>query len=154
MFKFSVFDLWWGFSLRVLPVWGTLLCWGSGSYFLPHLMEALNFYHFKNFLMHPLFILFFVCFFFFSPCFFGCFHLDNYGSHGSTFNSVPELSELSLFSFFLHTPLFHLLPPFYLHLIGSFSFSVILLLVPSRVFLISVIALIITALLFLISLDT
>ena len=65
VFKFSVFDLWWCFSFRVLPVWGRLLCWGSGNYILPHLMEATNFYHFKHFLMHSFFILFFSFFLFY-----------------------------------------------------------------------------------------
>ena len=53
--------------------------------------------------------------------------------------------------FFSHPTVFHLFPPFCLHLISSFSVSFSLLLVPSRVLIISVIALIITAWFFFIS---
>ena len=59
-----------------------------------------------------------------------------------TFNIVPEVSEVVLTYnfFFLFSSPFHLFPPFYLlpHLSSA---SVILLLVPSRVLLMSVIAL-------------
>ena len=44
-------------SRWVHPVWNSPVCWDSGSYFLPHLMEVLNFYLFKNFLKaHPFFL--------------------------------------------------------------------------------------------------
>ena len=67
----------------------------------------------------------------------------SYDSNVGAFNIVPEVSEGVLISFnssFLFSSLLHLFPPFYL-LAHLSSASVILLLVPSRVLLISFIAL-------------
>ena len=77
--------------------------------------------------------------------FFGLLHLDTYDSHGRAFYIVPEFSKIFLLSFlFFCTPTgFHLFPSFYLHLISSFSVSVILSLLSFKVLLISVKSLII-----------
>ena len=83
------------------------------------------------------------------------FFWDSYDSNVGAFNIVPEVYEIvliSFISFFFFPSLFHLFLLFYLlpHFILS-SASVILLLVPSREFLISCIALFIIYWLFVIS---
>ena len=85
--------------------------------------------------------------------FFGLLHLDTYDSHGRAFYIVPEFSNIFLLSFlFFCTPtVFHLFPSFYLHLISSFSVSVILRLLSFKVLLISLKSLIIITWLFFIS---
>ena len=112
----------------IYPVWDSLGFLDLGGYFLPHFREVFNYYLLKYFLMAFLFVLFF---------------WDSYYSNVGAFNIVPEVSEVVLISFnsfFLFSSLLQLLPPFYLspHLSAT---SVILLLVPSRVLLISIIAL-------------
>ena len=71
------------------------------------------------------------------------FFWDFYDSNVGASDIVPDVSEVVFISFnyfFLFSSLLHLFPPFYLPLNLS-SASVILLLVPSRLLLISVIAL-------------
>ena len=104
-------------------------------------MEVLNFYVFKSFLMPPHFFSFLI-FSIWTPMILMVGHL---------ILSQNSQSFSKHFSFLLaHPTVFHLFPLFHLHH-SSFSVSVILLLFPSRVLLISVISLIIAALLFFIS---
>ena len=118
----------WGVLPWIYPVWDSLGFLDLGGYFLPHFREVFNYYLLKYFHMAFLFVLFF---------------WDSYDSNVGAFDIVPEVSEVVLISFnsfFPFSSLLQLLPPFYLspHLSAT---SVILLLVPSRVFLISFIAL-------------
>ena len=111
-----------------LSYWNSLGFLDLGDYFLPHFREVFNYYVLKYFLMAFLFVFFF---------------WDSYDSHVGAFNIVLVVSEaflISFNSFFHFSSLLHLFPPFYLlpHLSSA---SIILLLVPSRVFLISFIAL-------------
>ena len=102
-------------------LFGTLGFLDLGGYFLPHFREVFNYYLLKYFLMAFLFVIFF---------------WDSYDSNVGVFNIVPEISEVVLISFnsFISTILSSTSLILY-------SASVILLLVPSRVLLISVIAL-------------
>ena len=99
-----------------------------GGYFLPHFRKVFNYYLLKYFLMAFLFVFFF---------------WDSYDSNVGAFDIVPEVSEVVLFSF---NSFFPLSASFISTILCSTSLilssaSVILLLVPYRVFLISVIAL-------------
>ena len=111
----------------VYPVWDFPGFLDLGDYFLPHFRENFN-YYLKYFLMVFLFVFFF---------------WDSYDSNVGTFNIVPDVSEIVLIffnSFFF--VLFSLSVSFISTIQSSTSLilssaSVILLLVPSRVFLIS-----------------
>ena len=110
----------------VYSVWDSLGFLDLGDYFLPHFREVFNYYLFKYFLM---------------PVLFDFFFWDSYGSDGA-FNMVSELSEIVLISF----NSFFLSASFISTILSSISLflssaSVILLLFPSRVLLVSVIAL-------------
>ena len=99
---------------------------GLGGYFLPPFREVFNYYLLKYFILAFLFVFFW----------------DSYDSNVGVFNIVPEISEVVLISF----DSFFLSGPFISTILSSTSFipssaSCILLLVPSRVLLISVIAL-------------
>ena len=112
----------WGVSPWVYPVWDSLGFLDLGGYFLSHFREVFNYYLLKYFLMAFLFVFFW----------------DSNDSNVGVFNIVSEVSEVVLISFnsFISTILSStslILP----------SASVILLLVPSRVLLISFIALLI-----------
>ena len=113
----------------VYPVKDSLCFLDLIDYFLSHVGEVFNYNFFKNFIN---------AFLFFS------FLWDPYNSNIDTFNIVPKVSEAFLSS--LHSFLFICSSAvifttlFSSSLIHS-SVSVILLLVPSRVFLISVIVL-------------
>ena len=94
------------------------------------MLEVFNYYLLKYFLMAFLFVFFW----------------DSYDSNVGVFNTVPAVSEVVLIFFILFSffPLFHLFLPFYLllHLFYfTYSIFIILLLVLSRVFLISLTAL-------------
>jgi len=108
-------------------LFGTLGFFDLGDYFFPHFREVFNYYVLKYFLMAFLFVFFF---------------WDSYDSNVGAFDIVPEVSEVVLISFnyFFLSVSFISTVLSYTSLILS-SASVILLLVPSRVFLISVIAL-------------
>ena len=96
-----------------------------GGYFLPHFREVLYYYLLKYFLMVFLFVYFF---------------WDSYDLNVGAFNLVPEVSEVVLISF----NSFFLSASFISTILSSTSLIsalVILLLVPSRVLLISAIAL-------------
>ena len=113
-----------GVSPWVYPIWGSLSFLDLGDYFLPHFREVFNYYLLKYFLMVFLFVFFF---------------WDSYDSNVGAFNIVPEVSEVVLISF----NSFFLSASFISTILSStslilFSFSVILLLVPSRVFLITI----------------
>jgi len=98
-----------------------------GGYFLPDFKDVFNYYLLKNFLMDFLFVFFF---------------WDSYDSNVGTFNIVPEVSAVVLISFnsfFLFASCISTILSFTSLVLSSAS--VILLLVPSKVFLISVIAL-------------
>ena len=112
-------------------LFGTLVLLDLDGYFLPHFREVFNYYLLKYFLMIFLFVFFW----------------DSYDSNVGAFNVFPEVSEVVLISFnsFLFFPLcfiyfhhsaFHLIYPIF-----CLSYSEVILLVPSRVLLISVIAL-------------
>ena len=112
-----------------------------GDYFLPHFRKVFNNYLLKYFLMAFLIVFFF---------------WDSYDLNIGAFNIVPEVSEVVLISFnsFFFCPLCFIY--FYSTILSSTSLilssaSVILLLVLSRVFLISFIALFIIDWLFFIS---
>ena len=125
-----------GVSPCVYPVWDSLGFLDLGSYFLPHFREVFNNYHLKYFLMPFLFVFFW----------------DSYDSNVGAFNIVPEVSEVVLISF----NYFFLSVSFISTMLSSTplilsSASVILLLIPSRVLLISVIGLFIIDWLFFIS---
>ena len=117
----------WGVLLWVYPVWDSLGFVDLGDYFLPHFREVFNYYLVKYFFMAFLFIFFF---------------WDSYDSNVGAFGIVPEVSEVVLISlncfFFSVSFISTILSSTSLILSSA---SVILLLVPSRVFLISVIAL-------------
>ena len=117
----------WDVSPWVYPVWDSLGFLDLGDYFLPHFREVFNYYLLKYFLMVFLFVFFF---------------WDSYDSNVGVFNIVPEVSEVVLISF--HS--FFLSVSFISTILSSTSLtlssaSLILLLVPSRVFLNSLIAL-------------
>ena len=120
----------WGVSSWVYPVWDSLVFLDLGDCFLPHFREVLNYFSSSIFFMVFLFVIFF---------------WDSYDLNVGAFNVVPEVSEIVLiyfnyfFSFFLSVSFISTIQ-FSTSLILS-SASVILLLVPSRVFLISFIAL-------------
>ena len=119
----------WGVSPWVYPLWDSLGFLDLGDYFLPHFREVYNYYLFKYFLMVCLSVFFF---------------WDSYNSNVGAFHIVLEVSEIVLISFnsFFFFPLcfiyFYHLPSTSLILSSA---SVILLLAPSRVILISCIAL-------------
>ena len=108
---------------------GTLVFLNLGGYFLLHFRDVFDCYLLKYFLMPFLFVFFF---------------WDTYNLNVGTFSIVPELSEVVLISF----NSFSFSASFISTILSStslilYSASVILLLVPPRVFLISVIALLI-----------
>jgi len=108
----------WGVSPLVYPVWDSLGF--LGDYFLPYFRGVFNYYLLKCFLMVFLFVFFW----------------DSYDSNVGAFNIVPEVSEVVI-SFNLF---FSLSVSFISTILSSpslilFSVPVILLLVPSRVFL-------------------
>ena len=118
-----------GCFARVYPVWDSLGYLDLGDYFLPHFREVFNYYLLKYFLMVFLFVFFF---------------WDSYDSNVGAFNIVPEVSEIVLISF--HSFFFFLSVSFISTILSSTSLIlssgfVILLFVPSRVFLTSFIAL-------------
>ena len=129
----------WGVLLWVYPVWDSLGFLDLDGYFLPHFREVFNYYLLKYFLMPFPFVFFW----------------DNYDLNLGTFNIVPEVSEVVLISFNSFF-FFFLYASFISTILSSISLilssaSVILLLDPWRVFLISFIALFIIYWLFLIS---
>ena len=104
-------------------LFGTLGFLDLGGYFLPHLREVFHYYLIKYFLMALNFVVFF---------------WDSYDSNVGAFNIAPDVSEVvlisfnSFFSFFLSAS-------FISTILSSTSLilssaSIILLLVPSRVF--------------------
>ena len=114
----------WGVLPWVYPVWDSLGFLDLGGYFLPHFGEIFSYYLLEYILMAFLFDFFF---------------WDSYDSNVGAFHIVPEVPEVVLISFFLSVS-------FISTILSSTSLilssaSVILLLVPSRVFLISFIAL-------------
>ena len=117
----------------VYPVWDALGFLDVGGCFLPHIREVFDYYLLKYFLTHFLFVFFF---------------WDTYDSNVGAFNFVPEVSEFVLISFDTFFSFF-LCASFISTILSSTSpilssASVILLLVPSRVLLISITALFIT----------
>ena len=114
-------------------LFGTFGLLDLGGYFLPHFREVFDYYLLQYFLMAFLFVFFF---------------WDTYVSNVGALKIVPEVFEIVvfLFTFFFYFLLFFLLCFLYFHhsifhlIILSFA-SVILLLAPSRAFLISVISL-------------
>ena len=107
-------------------LFGTLGFLDVGDYFLPHFREVFNYYLLKYFLMVFLFVFFW----------------DAYDSNVGAFNFVPEVSQVVLISF----NSFFLSVSFISTILSSTSLtlssaSIFLLLVLSRVFLISVTAL-------------
>ena len=119
----------WGVLPWVYPVWDSLGFLDFSDYFPPRFREVFNYYLLKYFLMVFLLVFFF---------------WDSYDSNIGVCNIVPEVSEVVLISFnyffffplcfiFFYHSIFYLTNPIYA--------SVILLFVPSRVFLISFIAL-------------
>ena len=111
------------------PVWDSLGFLDLGDYLLTHFREVFNYYILKYFLMVFLFVLFF---------------WYSYDLNVGEFNIVPEVSEVVLISF----NSFFLSVSFISTILSSTSLilssaSVIVLLVPSRAFLISFIELII-----------
>ena len=125
----------WHVSPWIYPVWDSLCFLDLINYFLSHIREVLNYTLFKYFLSP-----FLVLFFFWDP----------YHSNVGAFNVVPEVFETVLNSF--HSFFFILLCSSYFHYFifqVTYLFfcsylitcSVILLLIPSGVFLISFIVL-------------
>ena len=113
----------WGILPWVYPVWDSLGFLDLGDYFLPHFRKVFNYYLLKYFLM-----VFLVVFFFW----------DSYDSNVGAFNIVPEVSEVVFISFIFS---FFFSASFISTILSSTSLvlssaSVILLLVPYRVFLI------------------
>ena len=111
----GVFHLW-------FILFGTLCFLDLGDYFLPHFREVFNYFLLKYFLSVFLFVFFF---------------WDSYDSNVVVFHSVPEVSEVVLISF----NSFFLSVSFISTILSSTSLilhsaSIILLLVPCRVFLI------------------
>ena len=122
--------MYWRCSPWVYLVSDSLGFLGLGDYFLSHFRKVFNYYLLKYFLMTFLFVFFF---------------WDTYDSNIGAFNIVPEVPEVVLISFNSFFPFF-LYASFISTIVSSTSLilssaSVILLLVPSRVFLISFIAL-------------
>ena len=119
----------WGISPWVYPVWDSLGFLDLHDYFIPQLREVFNYYLLKYFLMAFLFVFFF---------------WDSYDSNVGAFSIVPEVSEIVLISFnsFFFFPLCFI---YFYHSIFYLTYPifclVILLLVPSRVLLISFIEL-------------
>ena len=125
----NVISMSWGVLPWVYPVWDSLGFLDLGDYFLPYFREVFSYFLLKYFLMVFLFVFFL---------------WDAYDSNVGAFNIVSEVSEIVLISFhsFFFFPLCFIY--FYhsiLYLLILSSVSVILLLVPSRVFFISFIAL-------------
>ena len=120
----------WCVSPWVYPVWDSFCLLDLIDYVLFHVGEIFNYNLFKNFLI-PFFLVFF---------------RDPYNSNVGTLDIVPEISETILSSF--HSFYFSLFFRSYFHhfifqpLIHS-SASDVLLMIPSRVFLISVIVVLI-----------
>ena len=119
----------WGVLPWVYPVWDSLGFLDLGDNFLPHFTEVFNYYLLKCFLVVFLFVFFFWA---------------SYDSNVEAFNIFPEVSEIVLISFNCFS--FFLSDSFISTSLSSTSLilssaSVILLFVPSRVFLISFIAL-------------
>ena len=117
----------WGVSPWVYLIWDSLGFLDLGDYFLPHFREVFNYYLPKYVLMVFLFVFFF---------------WDSYDLTVGAFNIVPEVSEFVFISF----NYFFLSVSFISTSLSSTSLtlssaSIILLLVPSRVFLISFITL-------------
>jgi len=117
----------WGILPWVYPIWDSLGFLDLGDYFLPHVRDVFKYYLLEYFVMAFLFVFFF---------------WDSYDSNIGVFDTVPEVSEVVLISF---NPFF-LYVSFISTILSSTSLilssaSVILLLVPSRVFFISFIAL-------------
>ena len=115
----------------VYPIWDSLGFLDLGDYFLPHFRDVFNYYLLKYFLMVFLFVFW-----------------DSYDSNVGAFNIVPEVSEVVLISsnyFFFFFPLcfiyFYHSILYLIYCIFCLCVSVILLLVSSRMFLISFIAL-------------
>ena len=113
----------------VYPLWDSLGFLDLCDYFLPHFGEVFSYYLLEYFLMAFLFVFFF---------------WDSYDSNVGAFHIVPEFLEVVLTSFdsFFFFPLCFI----YFHHFSCTSLilssaSLILLLVPSRVFFISFIAL-------------
>ena len=118
----------WGVSPWVYPVSDSLGFLDLCNYFLPHFREVFSYYLLEYFLMPFLFVFFW----------------DSYDSNVGLFHIVPEVPEVFLISF----DSFFLSASYISTILSSTSLTlssvcVILLLVPSRVFLISFIALLI-----------
>ena len=125
-----------GVFLLGFILYGTLVLLDLIDYFLFHVGDTFNHNLFKNFPIHFLFPFFF---------------WDSYNSKVGVFDIVPEVSETVLTSF--HSVYFSLFFRSYFHhfifqLTELISASDILLLIPSRVFLISVIVLFVSVWLF------
>ena len=115
----------WCVSPWIFPIWDSLHFLDLIDYFISHVREVINYNLFKYFLSPFLFL-----FFFYEP----------YNLNVGTFNVVPEVSETVLISF--HSFSFILLCSIYFHyfifqVIYLFFCLFILLLIPSREFLIS-----------------
>ena len=113
----------WGVSPWVYPVWDSLGFLDLCHYFLPHFREVFSSYLFEYFRMAFLFVFFF---------------WESYDSNVELFRIVPEVPEVFLISFFILFTFF-LSVSFISTILSSTtlirsSASVILLLVPSRVF--------------------
>ena len=104
----------------VYPIWDSLGFLDLGGYFLPHFREVFSYYLLEYFLMAFLFVFFF---------------WDSYDLNVRAFDIVPEVSKVVLTSFnsFFLSALFISTILFSTSLI-LYSGSVILLLVPSRMF--------------------
>ena len=115
----------WGVSPWIYPVWDSLGFLDLCDYFLPHFREVFSYYLLEYFLMAFLFVFW-----------------DSYDSNVGAFHIVPEVPEVVLLSF----DSFFLSTSFISTILSSTSLilssvSIILLLVPSRVFCISFVAL-------------
>ena len=117
----------WGVPPWVYPVWDSLGFLDLGDYFLPHFREVFNYYLLKYFLIVFLFVFFW----------------DSCDLNVGAFHIVLEVSEIVLISF--NSFFFFLLCFIYFTILSSTSLILssasVLLLVPSRVSLISFIAL-------------
>jgi len=125
----------WHVSPWVYPVWDSLHLLDLIDYFLFHVGEIFNYNLFKNFLIPFLFLFFW----------------DPYNSHFGVFDIVPEVSETVISSF--HSFYFIRSSEVISTILSSSSLicssaSDILLLIPSRVFLISVIVFVCVCLFF------
>ena len=110
----------WGVLPWVYPVWDSPAFLDMDEYFLPHFMEVFDYFLLKYFLMVSPFVFFL---------------WDAYDSNVGAFKIVPEVSEVVLISF----NSFFLSTSFIYTILSSTSLilssaSVILLLVPTRVF--------------------